>query len=179
MNLRSSYPYFLLRSGIVNSYPSLHEHVKTDVAIIGAGISGSIMAYNLGEAGFSQVVLDRRHAGMGSTAASTSLLQYEIDTPLYKLIRYVGEKNAVRSYQLCIDAIAALHALSSEIKIDSEFLYRPSFQFASALSHVANLKREFNLRKRHGLSKLEWLSGADVRAKYGFSSPGGILSEDG
>jgi hypothetical protein len=49
--------------------------------------------------------VDRRHAGTGSTAASTALLQYEIDKPLYQLINLAGEKNAVRSYQLCRQAI--------------------------------------------------------------------------
>ncbi|HEY3401813.1 MAG TPA: FAD-dependent oxidoreductase [Ohtaekwangia sp.] len=179
MNLRSHYPYFLLRSGVIHSFPSLQKNIKTDIAIIGAGISGSIMAHFLGEAGFDLVVLDRRHAGMGSTAASTSLLQYEIDTPLYKLIQQVGERNAVRSYALCIESIEILHQLARKVNLSSEFQYRPSFQFASARDHVSNLKLEFNLRRRHNLSTLEWLTGSDIRRKFGFSAPAGILSEDG
>lgn len=179
MNLRSPYPYFLLKSGIINSFPSLQKDITTDVAIIGAGISGSLMSHFLGEAGFDHVIVDRRHAGMGSTAASTSLLQYEIDTPLYKLIRQVGEKNAVRSYALCIEAIHTLQRISVSLKDNADFEYHPSFQFASSESHVKRLQHEMELRKRFSISELEWFSASDVRQKYGFTAPGGLLSKDG
>ena len=68
---------------------------------MGAGISGALVANQLCKAGHKVTIVDRRHAGMGSTPASTALLQYEIDNPLYQLIKDVGEKNAVRSYLLC------------------------------------------------------------------------------
>ena len=50
-------------------------------AVIGGGITGALIAYHLTEAGCDTVVLDRRDIGGGSTSASTSLLQYEVDTP--------------------------------------------------------------------------------------------------
>ena len=108
MNLRSHYPYWLLRHGIINNYPSLDSDVKTTVAIVGAGISGALVAWHLCKAGFDVVVVDRRHVGWGSTAASTSLLQYEIDTPLHQLKEKVGEEHAVKSYLLCRQAIYKL-----------------------------------------------------------------------
>ena len=92
MNLHSPLPYSLVHHGIINSYPSLHQDIKTDIAIIGAGISGALVAYELCRAGFEVVIADRRHVGFGSTAASTSLLQYEIDVPLHELIQSVGKK---------------------------------------------------------------------------------------
>src|SRR4051812_10940775 len=100
MDLRSHYPYWLIKSGMVTPYPSLAADIKTDVAIIGAGISGALIAYYLSAKGLSVTVLEKRHAGMGSTAGSTSLLQYEIDTPLFKLCDIVGEQQAVKSYKL-------------------------------------------------------------------------------
>jgi glycine/D-amino acid oxidase-like deaminating enzyme len=55
--------------------------------LIGAGISGALAAYYLQGCGFKIAILDKRHAGMGSTAASTAFLQYEIDTPLTDLCK--------------------------------------------------------------------------------------------
>ena len=52
MNLHSPSPYWLLRHGIINSYPSLNHDVKTDIAIIGAGISGAFVANELCRAGY-------------------------------------------------------------------------------------------------------------------------------
>ena len=106
MDLLSPYPYWLLRHGIINTYPSLDDDLKTEIVIMGAGISGALVANQLCKAGYRVMIVDRRHAGMGSTAASTSLLQYEIDKPLHQLINVAGEKNAVRSYILCRQAIS-------------------------------------------------------------------------
>lgn len=105
MNLHSSSPYWLLRHGIINSYPSLNVDLKTEIIIIGAGISGALVANQLCQAGYNVVIVDRHHAGMGSTAASTSLLQYEIDKPLHQLIDLVGKKDAIKSYRICRKAI--------------------------------------------------------------------------
>ncbi|WP_315822235.1 FAD-dependent oxidoreductase [Paraflavitalea speifideaquila] len=81
MDLRSDKPYALLKHGLGHVYPSLRKDQKADVAIIGAGITGALVGWHLLQKGIQPVIIDRRHAGMGSTAASTSLLQYEIDTP--------------------------------------------------------------------------------------------------
>src|SRR5689334_13130658 len=91
MDLRSNYPYWLLNHGIVRRYPSLDKNISTEIVVIGGGISGVLTAWHLQKAGFRVVVVDQRHIGMGSTVASTALLQYEIDVPLHELIDKVGE----------------------------------------------------------------------------------------
>jgi len=179
MDLRSEYPYWLLKDGIINSYPSLGKDIQIEVLIIGAGITGALMAYHLGKAGFKIAIVDKRHAGMGSTAASTGLLQYEIDTPLRKLISLVGEKNAIKSYALCVEAITKLHTVAKDVAADFEFEFKPSFQYASRQSHVNDLRKEFELRRAHHLSQIEWLDPKDIKAKFGFDAPGGLLSADG
>src|SRR5204863_3626562 len=133
MDLRSGFPYSLLQYGIIASYPSLQQNIATDVAIIGGGISGALTAWYLSQAGFDVVVVDRRHIGMGSTAASTSLLQYEIDVPLYELINKIGEKNATRSYHLCREAIHIMASLAHKLRVKDGFRTKSSFQFASFL----------------------------------------------
>jgi glycine/D-amino acid oxidase-like deaminating enzyme len=178
MDLRSHYPFWLLKHGIVKTYPSLNESVHTDVVVMGAGITGAIVAYYLCKAGFKVAIVDKRHVGQGSTAASTCLLQYEIDTPMHKLIGMVGERNAVRSYELCLLSITKLHKIASNFK-HVEFITKPSFQFASYKSDVADLEKEYILRKQYGISEVELLTENDIRDKYTFRAPAGILSRDG
>src|SRR6476620_746904 len=108
MDLRSHYPYGLLKNGIMRAYPSLSKNMSADVIVIGAGITGALVSWHLSTKGVRSIVLDKRHVGMGSTAASTSLLQYEIDTPLHELQKKVGSKNANKSYLLCRQAIYEL-----------------------------------------------------------------------
>jgi len=178
MNLHSSSPYWLLRHGIINSYPSLTSDIKTDIVIMGAGISGALVANQLCQAGYKVVVVDRRHAGLGSTAASTSLLQYEIDKPLHKLIELAGEKKAIRSYHLCRQAITDIGKICHQLNDPGLFLHKPSFQFASAKKDVADLKKEYTLRKKAGFS-IQWLEETAICKKFGFTKSAGLLSADG
>ena len=62
------------------------------MAISGGGISGALTAHYLTQQHISYVIVDARSMGLGSTCASTSLLQYEIDTLLHKLSAITGKK---------------------------------------------------------------------------------------
>ncbi|HWA33919.1 MAG TPA: FAD-dependent oxidoreductase [Cyclobacteriaceae bacterium] len=178
MDLRTHYPYWLLKNGIVNVYPSLHRDIRTEVAIMGAGVAGALACWYLQKKGFQVVVLDKRHVGSGSTAASTSLLQYEIDTPLRELIALVGERNANRSYELGIESLKNIAKISDELGTDVGFAHRKSFQFASHKKDVSGLEEEYRLRKKIGID-LRFLDPDEVKSKYGFAAPGGLLSATG
>jgi len=115
---------------------------------------------------------------MGSTAASTSLLQYEIDTPLYKLQELVGKENAIRSYLLCKQSIYDLAAIARELPTDTGFALRPSLQFASMPSHQKRIETEYRARKAAGI-EIELLGARDVKRLFHFNKPGGLLSKDG
>lgn len=96
MDLRSGYPFWLLKNGLLADYPSLKHDESCEVAVIGGGITGALVAYQLVREGVETVLVDTRDIGARSTAASTALLQYEIDTELHELFGLVGEAHAVR-----------------------------------------------------------------------------------
>lgn len=179
MNFHSAHPYSSEKHGIPNFYPSLDKNENTEVAIIGAGITGALVAYHLCKAGIGVIIVDKRHAAQGSTAASTSLLQYELDVPLTKLIPMIGEKPAVRTYELCVGALHKLEQLSRQLNRNPEFMFKPSFQFASYKKDVKNLKMEFNLRKQYNISSVHWFERDEIYEKFGFESDGGLFSSDG
>ncbi len=121
MDLRSGYPYFLLKNGYLFSYPVLSEDIHADVLIIGAGISGALTGYYLINSGVDVVMVDKCHPGMGSSCASTSLLQYEIDNSLVELSAKIGISYATACYLLCLDSIYTLKHISQRLAIDCEF----------------------------------------------------------
>lgn len=178
MNLRSAYPYWLLNRGIIRTYPSLPADAKTEVLIMGAGISGALAAWYLCQAGLKVIMVDKRHVGMGSTAASTALIQYEIDTPLIALKKKIGEERAVRSYQLCVESITELEKICSRMNADTGFRKRPSFQFASFKKDLKGMEKEYEARKKIGIS-LQLLDEAGIEKKFGFRKDAGLLSRDG
>src|SRR6185503_728109 len=120
MKLSSGYPYSLIKNGLLYSYPKLEKNEKADVLILGGGISGALTAHYLVQEGIDCTLIDARSIGLGSTCASTSLLQYELDIPLYKLIQMIGIKGAVRSYKLGETAIIKLISLAKRTGVDAE-----------------------------------------------------------
>jgi glycine/D-amino acid oxidase-like deaminating enzyme len=178
MDLHSDYPFSLIKNGLVESYPQLEHDCRTEIVVMGAGITGALAAWYLCKNGYQVVVVDRRHVGMGSTAASTSLLQYEIDTPFCKLARLIGEEAAARSYLLCIEAIYNLRDICQQLNGDAGFELKESFQFASSASGARMLRKEMEIRKKHGI-KVEWLDRSIIRENFGFTAPGGLLSAEG
>jgi glycine/D-amino acid oxidase-like deaminating enzyme len=166
----------LLDKGIIHTYPSLLKDTRADIVIMGAGISGALAAWHLCKAGFKVVVVDKRHVGMGSTAASTALLQYEIDTPLAELIALRGERDAVKCYLLCLQALYDLEAICGQWP-EVAFTRKPSLQYASFRKDLPFLEKESELRKKHGLA-VQWFTKADLKEKFGIDKEGAILSRD-
>jgi glycine/D-amino acid oxidase-like deaminating enzyme len=177
MILRSGYPFWLIKDGLPNTYPKLNKNIETDVVIIGAGISGALMRYHLINAGIDCVTVDSRTIGLGSTCASTSLLQYEIDTSLSELIELIGKKNAERSYHLCNYAIEQLGKIAQKLDF-REFEFKNSLFYAAYKKDVAFLKEEYEARKAAGF-KVHFLNEEEVSEQFGFAAPAAILSEHG
>ncbi|MEP6711047.1 MAG: FAD-binding oxidoreductase [Ferruginibacter sp.] len=177
MNLTSGYPFWLIRYGLPYDYPVVQNNVKTEVAIMGGGISGALTAYYLINAGVSCVVVDARTIGLGSTCASTSLLQYEIDTPLSELQYKVGLKNAVLAYKLCDESIDTLQAIAKKIKF-KEFNKEKSLYYAAYKKDVKFIEEEFKIRKEHGFD-VRLLDEKSISTDFYFSSPAAILSAQG
>jgi len=177
MNLRSGYPFWLAKNGLPFDYPKLERSTRADVVIMGGGISGALVAYHLINAGVDCLVVDARTIGLGSTCASTALLQYEIDTPLCALKDKVGLKNAVRSYQLCVDAILKLGKIAQKIKF-ADFEFKQSLYYAAYKKDIDFLKEEFAIRKEHGFD-VEYLDKPAVKKQFNIDAPGAILSAVG
>lgn len=177
MNLSTGYPFALIHNGLPEVYPRLESHIKTAVAIIGGGISGALTAYYLIQAGIDCILVDGRTIGLGSTCASTSLLQYELDMPLHQLMDKVGESEAIHAYQLCSESIDTLDQISSKIKFDS-FERKSSLYFAAHKKDLANLIKEFDARKKAGFP-VHYLDEKEIKTEYGFKAPGAILSTQG
>ncbi|BFO66804.1 NAD(P)/FAD-dependent oxidoreductase [Chryseobacterium sp. KCF3-3] len=179
MNLKSNEPFWLLKNGLLASYPSLQSNEECDVLIVGGGITGSLIAHQMIEDGYTTVLIDKRELCNGSTSATTSMLQYEIDIPLYELIEKIGEKGAVLSYKACSDAIDRIEKLTKIIRSKAGFKRKNSLYFASKKKDTEWLKKECETRKQNGFD-VEWLEAKDILRKFEFENTyGGILSKQG
>ncbi len=179
MDLKSNEPFWLVKNGLIETYPSLRKDKECDVLIVGAGITGCLIAHQCIQDGYNVILIDKREVCNGSSSATTSMLQYEIDTPLHELIELIGEEGAVAGYEACSKAIDDLEKITKTIKSTAGFRKKNSLYYASRKKDVAGLKKEFEARKNAGF-KVEWLDADDIEKKYGVhESHGGILSHQG
>src|SRR5678816_1952969 len=154
--VRSSEAYWLLRNGIGDANAALDESIDCDIAIIGAGITSALVADALIATGKRIVVLDSRDIAQGSTAASTALLQYEIDTHLVELTGLLGADVAMRAYRACAASFRLLEQRFPELLPLAGFERRESLYLASDEEAVPALRAELAARCGIGLS-CEWL----------------------
>jgi glycine/D-amino acid oxidase-like deaminating enzyme len=177
MQLTGGYPFWLINDGLLHSYPKLLENIQADAVIIGGGISGALTAYYLTNAGIHCMLVDGRTIGLGSTCASTSLLQYELDIPLHILKKKKGNKTADRAYQLCGNAIDTLIRVMDDIGF-RHYKRTESLYFSTHRSEQSFLQKECIARKKAGFD-VELLSASDLTSHFGLKASCAILSEKG
>lgn len=175
MDLLSSRPFWPIRDGLPATFPPLAVSTTCDVAIVGSGLSGAMLACLLSEAGFDVVVLDRREAAHGSTAGNTGLMLYELDEPLHRLARRVGRDFAERAFRRCRAAIDGLERMVRKSRLECGFARKPSLYLAATSAHVPRLRREYEARRAAGL-EAEWWPRRKIRAESSLPHAAGILS---
>ncbi|MDB5172143.1 MAG: FAD-binding oxidoreductase [Phycisphaerales bacterium] len=156
-------------------FPRLDRDIQCDVAILGGGISGALAAYHLVRAGIHAVMIERHGIGHGSTAASTGLLQYEIDTPLVELARKIGTDRAVQAYRASLESLLAFEPLVDELGDSCGLRARPSLYLASEERDIESLRAECEARRSMGID-VEFLGGEKLRDEFGFQRPAALRS---
>lgn len=163
------------RNGVRPAYQPLEQSFKTDIAIIGGGITGALAAEHLTARGFSVVVIDREQPGFGSTAASTAMLQWEIDRTLGELETLYGFERAAGIYRRSAACVAGLAKLIAAHGITCGFQPRNTLYLANNHEGARELMEERQLRRRAGLPG-HYLEHPDLLTQYEFDRDAAILS---
>jgi glycine/D-amino acid oxidase-like deaminating enzyme len=150
------------------------EDMKCDALVIGGGITGSLVAERLTRQGLDVIILDREFPGRGSTAASTSMLLWEIDSPLTHLTEAYGFERASRAYLASLHAVAGLKSLVQQLGLSCDMREKHSLYLAAGGSS-RELLREHQLRRRAGLPG-EFLDHARLLDVFEISRAGAIVS---
>ena len=178
MDLTTGVPFWLVRDGLTATYPKLNEDRRCDVAVIGGGITGAMVARRFAEEGFHTVLLEGREMGYGSTGSSTALLQYELDTHLVDLADRIGIGPAQRVYRLCVEAVEGIGRLAQAIGTETDYQSRSSLYLATRRGDLKLLERERRARREIGI-EVDLLSPSEIRSRYSFERPAALLSRVG
>lgn len=138
------YPQRLVR-------PAVEKDFRCEVLVIGAGITGSLAAEHLTSQGHDVCVIDRQRPGLGSTAASTAMLLWEIDRSLTELTNIYGFERAANIYRRSLAATNGLVELVTTLGLPCGLRQRHSLYLAGDEVGERELLAEHTLRKRAGL----------------------------
>lgn len=163
------------RNAIRPEWRPIEQNIAADVAVIGGGITGALIAEHLTARGFSVVIVDRQEPDFGSTAASTAMLQWEIDSTLSELETWYGFERAAGIYRRSAAAVAGFAKLIAANGIACGFRPRNTLYLAANQEGARDLQAERQLRRRAGLPGV-YLEHPDLFTQFEFDRDGAIYS---
>ena len=152
--------------GFPRRYPSLRGRHTCDVAIVGGGMTGALVAATFAAEGISVAVLESGRVGSGSTVASSALLLQESDQGLAELSRRYGRAASQRIWQLGQDAVRDLIERLRRHRIACDLVERDAVHYATTAEAVRRLRSEFQLRQAAGFDG-DWLTPVALRRLTG------------
>jgi glycine/D-amino acid oxidase-like deaminating enzyme/nitrite reductase/ring-hydroxylating ferredoxin subunit len=129
----------------------LAQDETVDVVVIGSGIAGMSVAYELAVAGQKVAVLDRGKIGSGMTARTTAHLSSVCDDYFSNLEDLRGTKLARLYYQSHSAAIDRIEAVQDAEHIACNFRRLDGFLFPASEKHENVLERELDIGLKLGV----------------------------
>jgi glycine/D-amino acid oxidase-like deaminating enzyme len=174
--LRSGEPLWLANGQRPKQrYARLSDDRRTEVAIVGGGITGALVAETFSRAGVAVVVLEGGLVGRGSTAASSALLLQEPDHNLADLAQRYGVAASERIWRLSHDAVRDFIATLRRLRISCNLVEREAVYFTMRAESVRDLEQELSRRTAAG-SGGKWLTPGALRRLTAIPGHGAILT---
>jgi glycine/D-amino acid oxidase-like deaminating enzyme/nitrite reductase/ring-hydroxylating ferredoxin subunit len=140
----------------VNSVqPIYYQHLglnkEVDVVIVGGGIAGVSVAYNLSMAGKKVALVEDGFIGSGETGRTTAHLVTALDDRYYHLEKLFGEENTKLIAESHVSAIDFIERAVQKEKIDCDFKRVNGYLFLHPTDKTEHLKEEYEACLRAGL----------------------------
>lgn len=127
------------------------KDIKTDVLIIGGGITGMTTALFLKESDYKVTVIDKSKVGMGSTSLTTgkiTILQHLIYQKLEKTVGYDKSYLYLRSQ---MDACNLVKDIIKQYNIDCDYNISDSYTFTDDENEFKSFDKEIDILKRFNI----------------------------
>ncbi len=127
----------------------LKSDITTEVAVIGGGLAGVLIAYLLQQRGIPVVILECRKTGGGITKNTTAKITSQHSLIYKKLIMYKGEQRAWEYAMSNQRAIDKYQEIINELKIDCDFEILPNYIYT--LDDEQKIRQEVEAALKLGL----------------------------
>ncbi|CAM3837233.1 NAD(P)/FAD-dependent oxidoreductase [Parendozoicomonas haliclonae] len=124
--------------------PHLVGEHKTDVVVIGAGLTGISAALELTLKGYSVSVLEAHDIGWGASGRSGGQLIVGIADSVETMIRTMGKADAKKAFDISVEAIQLVKDRVARHNIDCD-LTSGQLEVASKASHVRDFQQSVDI----------------------------------
>lgn len=149
MSLYSGQTYWDKTMEADKGFFKLDTNKKTEILIVGGGMSGSLMAYVLAKSNHKVVLVEKDKIAKGSNCANTGLLQYSSEIMMSELAETIGEKDAVLFYKMCLEAMDNLTDINNTLDCETDYILRDGIYYASNEEDKVKLQKEYEFLHKH------------------------------
>jgi glycine/D-amino acid oxidase-like deaminating enzyme/nitrite reductase/ring-hydroxylating ferredoxin subunit len=128
-------------------FPKVAEPLDVDVAVVGAGLTGTTAALLLQEAGCRVALIERGRVGGIDTGCTTAHITPVTDARLAELASKFGKERARAVWEAGWSALQQIHDIADSNDIDCEFTWVPGFFHVSAGTEGAQFDKAVDIIK--------------------------------
>lgn len=125
-----------------NKFGALEENIKTDICIIGGGLTGLNTAYNLSKYKIRTVLLEKDEICKQTSGNSTAKITSQHGLIYKYLTDSKGQDFARKYYEANENAIRNIKSIIDKEEIDCDFEYQPAYVFTQKVQDVQKIKDE-------------------------------------
>lgn len=133
-------------------YPSLEENIKVDIAIIGGGLAGIQIAYQLSHANLNIAVFEANLIGHGTTGYTTGKITSQHNIIYSKIKDLFGMELAQQYANANESAIREIKKIIDENNIDCDYTQESAFVFAQKEENLEKIQEEIDTASSLGIS---------------------------
>lgn len=138
-----------------NPYPKqfekLNDHIKTDLLIIGAGMAGLSVAYEMQPYTTNITIVDENRIYQGTTSSTTAKVTYQHGFIYHNLIKTIGLNKAKEYYNFNNEGLKRTQEIIEKEKIDCDFQLINGYLYALKECEEANVDLEYQAYQKIGI----------------------------
>ena len=132
-------------------FPSLSGHEKTDTCVIGGGIAGVSLAYQMAKRGHKVTLVEAFRIGSGQTGRTTAHLTYQLEDQFMNLLKIHDVENVRLFCEAHRTAIDVIEKVVQNENISCDFKRIDGYLFQGKNFDQNDLEKEQEAAKRCGI----------------------------
>lgn len=149
LSAQASFDPWWWRDAPLDRAPASSPPPRTDVAIVGAGITGLVAAIDLARGGREVTVFDAQEPGHGASTRNAGYVGRSLKHGFGELAEKEGLEQARRLYRELMEAFVAVRDTVERERIDCHYRQQGRLLLATGAAMHEAMVREYALREQH------------------------------